>query len=384
MTLPLYHSASKNPPKPGERNSKGGHAGLWFDKFCSNWVVDAQQVWSMTSSSGNNPKLQWIQTLTRNKIGIEKDLDEYALRVVNLVEKRARAGRWGVFATESRFVTGLGRSHPIENGFAWHPTLGTPFIPGSSIKGMIRAWAKAETEDADAIDKLFGKRDDVGKLCILDAVPIQPVQLEADVITPHYAGWTPEDPPGDWRSPTPIPFLVTAAETPFIFGIVPRGELSQADTDLEAAWSWLEAALEWAGAGAKTAVGYGRFAPSDECQKQIQQKRAEADNRIQERIRRELKEKERLEKLASLSPLEREIEDVFDNRQDSGMPKTTVIYMAIESGRWSGDDKKAAVCWLEEELKSEGSWKEITNAKNPKRDRNYNRTQQIMRWLDGE
>ena len=32
-------------------------------------------------------------------------------------------------------------------------------------------------------------------------------------MTPHFAGWTEQGPPGDWLSPTPIPFLTTAAGT---------------------------------------------------------------------------------------------------------------------------------------------------------------------------
>ena len=180
------------------------------------------------------------------------------MRLAALIE--SRGGRWEVFTSTSRFVTGLGLSHPVENGFAWHPALGTPYLPGSSVKGMVRAWAKLDAHpkpDCGLIERLLGAPDKVGSVCILDAVPIEPVQLVADVMTPHYAGWTEDDPPGDWRSPTPVPFLVTAAETPFLFGIVPRRAVS--GTDLDAVIGWLRSAVSWAGGGAKTAVGYGRF-----------------------------------------------------------------------------------------------------------------------------
>jgi len=36
--------------------------------------------------------------------------------------------------TAWRFVSGLGRSRPVENGFVWHHTLGVPYLPGSSIR----------------------------------------------------------------------------------------------------------------------------------------------------------------------------------------------------------------------------------------------------------
>ncbi len=231
---PLYDAASREPRQLPE----GGHAGLWFDKFC----------WSETD------KLKWIQTVA-GKVGDRDRLREHAQRQARMVKRLG--GRIFVFESESRFATGLGRSHPVENGFAWHPTLGTPWLPGSSVKGMLLAWARSEGASDEARDRLFGKQDQSGAVCFLDAVPDKPVVLEADVMTPHYGGWTPEDPPGDWRSPVPIPFLVTASGTRFLFGFTPRRPL--ADSDLDCVSAWLCAALEWAGGGAKTAVGYGRF-----------------------------------------------------------------------------------------------------------------------------
>jgi CRISPR-associated protein Cmr6 len=91
----------------------------------------------------------------------------------------------------------------------------------------------------------------------LDAIPISGVRLEADVMTPHYAGWTPEALPGDWREPVPVPFLVVASRSAFVFSLLPRGVER---SELENVFHWLREALRFSGAGAKTAVGYGRFA----------------------------------------------------------------------------------------------------------------------------
>ena len=186
MTLPLYNSVAKNPPKLGN----SGHAGLWFDKFCNTWLVK-DTTWSMSiqGSDKDGPKLKWINTLAGKSVGVHDQIKECASRVVRLVE--TRDGICAVFTTESRFVTGLGRSHPVENGFAWHPTLGTPYLPGSSVKGMVRAWAEQETDPrpgSEELDRLLGKHNSAGNICFLDALPIKPVKLEADVMTPHYAG----------------------------------------------------------------------------------------------------------------------------------------------------------------------------------------------------
>lgn len=242
---PLYNSLASASLSLGS-----GHPGLWYDKFCNRWSTD----WSLAGKC----KLEWIQTVAAVPSGYRELLDEAAARILRMVE--ARRGEVGVFRTESRFVTGLGRSHPVENGFAWHPTLGTPYLPGSSVKGLIRAWAESARgqNEKELLIELLGAPDRVGRVIALDGIPIAPVSLAADVMTPHFHGWSEKNPPGDWMSPIPIPFLVTEAHTSFVFSLLPR---DRNDRDCVApAWSWLMRALEFAGAGAKTAVGYGRFA----------------------------------------------------------------------------------------------------------------------------
>ncbi len=296
MACPLYETDGH----PRAQRARDGHAGLWFDKFCDGWRVDGG-VWTLKSDD-DNPKLAWIESLTKDPIGTPNQIAECALRLMRLTERRG--GRAAVFTTEYRFVTGLGRSHPVENGFAWHPTLGAPYLPGSSVKGLVRAWAESDGVEDATIARLLGCPQQAGRLCFLDAAPVGPVRLEADVMTPHYAGWTAVKPPGDWRSPTPIPFLVTAEGARFLFGIVPCRAVE--DGDLDAAWAWLREALAWAGAGAKTAVGYGRFRHDEAATTDWTERlRCEDRRREAERERREamrtpegrwrLKLKERLE-----------------------------------------------------------------------------------------
>src|SRR5690606_17275869 len=193
VSRPLYKAAVHQPT----RRESEGHAGLWFDKFCDQWRVTGGS-WTLSADDGDKPpKLAWIQSLAEDgPVGVRAQIEESTLRLVRLVERRD--GRSAVFITESRFVTGLGRSHPVENGFAWHPTLGTPYLPGSSIKGLVVAWAREQCPDPDTRTRLLGGPGRAGGVCFLDAVPTAPTQLEADVMTPHHAGWTERDPPGDW------------------------------------------------------------------------------------------------------------------------------------------------------------------------------------------
>lgn len=273
---PLYQSADS------VHRTASGHAGLWYDKFCNQWRAD-QGGWSMSARDGAEPKAMWIRQVA-GPVGADGDrLPEYARRMVRLVT--ARAGWAEVFTSQERFVTGLGRSHPVENGFAWHPTLGTPYLPGSSVKGLTRAWAVEEGCKDDA-DRLLGSRTSVGEVGFLDAVPPAPVRLEADVMTPHYAGWDSDHPPGDWCSPNPIPFLVAAAGTSLLIGLLPR-DSQLPDEDWELVRGWLRAALGTAGAGAKTAVGYGRFQPDPDLTAQHRSAVEAADRAARQRQERE-------------------------------------------------------------------------------------------------
>lgn len=275
--MPLYRFEGKEPSP-----TRDGHLGLWFDKFFDGWRVaqtrDGQCYWTTQASRNVNPKSQWLEKFFVNRLEVgRKDLLQEAVdRLVRLVE--AYSGRWGVFQTESRFVTGLGRTHPIENGFAWHPTLGVPYLPGSSIKGMVRAWTRTVGVDQERVTELFGpdgaeKRGvskGQGSVVFLDAIPCSAPKLALDVMTPHYANWQVNDPPGDWRSPTPIVFLTTAPRTRFLFGIIPSRY--NADAQLDQVMEWLKEALYWAGAGAKTAVGYGRMQPDPSADREVRRR----------------------------------------------------------------------------------------------------------------
>ncbi len=233
----------------------GGNACLWYDKFCNQWTIPD------SVSQVQAPELDkegWIATVTKRPCGDREELKQYAERQQNLI--RALNGQCIYMQTISPFVTGLGREHPIENGFLWHHTLGVPYLPGSSIKGMVGAWAEHWQGEKQKRQSILGSQQQVGQVAFLDALPLKPVGLKADVMTPHYTDYYQKGaPPGDWISPVPIPFLVVGERTTFHFAIVPRRQSDEAREHCKTVCAWLQEALEWIGIGAKTAVGYGRF-----------------------------------------------------------------------------------------------------------------------------
>ncbi len=264
--IPLYRAASTL--------GGVGNAGLRFNKFCAVWRSD----WSLKSEDNANPKKDWIDKFSNGQnVGDENELKEIVAR--NELLQKATNGNIYYFKTMSPFVTGLGNSHPVENGFTWHHTLGVPYCAGSSIKGLVREWAdnwlsnieencwSNEQEKSNVIARIFGtdnKENPVirstGSVVFLDAIPTKPVKLKTEIMTPHYGEYyqdaSGETPPGDWLSPVPIPFLAVDVGQIFQFSIMLR-KPDGIESDLLLVSTWLRDALYYLGCGAKTSVGYG-------------------------------------------------------------------------------------------------------------------------------
>lgn len=249
--IPLYNGAEIK--ERLEKRPSTANTGLWYDKFCNQWPSN----WGRLEDS----KKIWIETVTGEAIGNKDEIETNIRRMKKMIE--FTSGRPLQFRNESRFVTGLGKNHPVENGFTWHHTLGVPYIPGTSVKGIIRDWARQNGEDKSKINRLFGPDDNqdrsVGSIIFLDALPTHPVVLSSDIMTPHYGPYysNGEEIPGDWHDPIPIPFLTVDKDQVFLFGIIPR--IDVAEEEIDEVSNWLIQALEWFGAGAKTNVEYGRF-----------------------------------------------------------------------------------------------------------------------------
>jgi CRISPR-associated protein Cmr6 len=186
------------------------------------------------------------------------------------------------------FISGLGSGHPNETGMILDRNTGCPFLPASSIKGVLRlAYALKLADDNHSIveidkdgqvtiddkylDKYFGSTDTNtdkskrGELVILDAYPKKAPKLKLDIMNPHYpnyySGKEEKKKPIETENPVPIKFISIAENTEFTFRafFLPlNGEsFDQKDKDnIEAAF---EKAFKIVGFGGKTAIGYGRF-----------------------------------------------------------------------------------------------------------------------------
>lgn len=242
-----------------------------------------------------------------------KDIAEARTRSKTLADSLRAAG-YGVKEIQVksvwRMVVGLGAATVWDTGFLLHRMLGYPYLPGSSLKGVARAWAlrlvqnrmaehltkgqeapglndledylfaddreerskvwgriarsleekqKASArgsldEDGPRLLAVFGNQGWRGKVAFLDAVPGHGARLEVDVITLHHP-WYYGIGERRLNEPIPVPFLTIAPKTPFECVLASRNA-----TSLEDAARWLSEGLRNLGVGGKTSSGYGWMA----------------------------------------------------------------------------------------------------------------------------
>lgn len=289
MSLPLYDVVRQTPPNL----TSDGHHGLWFDRFFDQYEADFSISKSKRlEGKDQSPRTFWlIESFVKNKqsIGNVTALTHYINQQSQLIE--ALNGQQQVFKASWHFVTGMGNPHPVENGFTWHPTLGVPYLTGAAVKGLVRSYLE-NNYNGEQLEKLlwvwFGSTNkgpqnhteeypaQSGALIFFDAIPTKSVQLGVDIMTPHMGDWYAKgasEPnqaktvPADWHDPVPVSFLV-AKDITLLFSFAVRTAAPEAKAiELEQVSYVLEQALQYAGAGAKTATGYGAFVipPAEQC-----------------------------------------------------------------------------------------------------------------------
>ncbi|TWU17956.1 type III-B CRISPR module RAMP protein Cmr6 [Allorhodopirellula heiligendammensis] len=332
---PSYHS-----PLPRDlaeaapwKHDTNGNLGLIFDKCGDAWTWDTTTgkvlVFNPPKDERAGKNRDWLDefvAMANQRAGrSDGQLQNACDRQRRMIQQLG--GGICYVRNESRFVTGMGRQHPLENGFSWHPTLGTPYLAGSGLKGMFRAWLReCGLGDQDSrIIQRCGGRGQIGELVFFDMLPLQRVRVVKEIMTPHYGDYyrkpSPGEsrkPPGDWQSPNPISFLAVEADQPWQFGIAVRpmcddngvllrsrerrerlGELI--DKPVVGSESLLDG-LDWVGLGAKTNIGMGCFTVDSEIERKIEVEEETARRQRDAAIEEARKAAEFTESLASASP----------------------------------------------------------------------------------
>lgn len=293
-----------------------------------------------------------------------------------------------VFARSTApFTTGLGIEHPLENGFAFLPPYGLPYLPGSSVKGVLHAAAGELLDGAFAdtpapcareeLYALFGGEpgDDAGRrrgaLVFRDVHPVLPGirALEWDVMTPHQRGYYQgKQPPHDNEAPNPILFLTLPPGTAFTFHVDCNEALLRQDDGapgLVHGGRWREVlrvlfthAFDWLGFGAKTSVGYGAMVPDREAEEAAREAREVAEREAAERAR-----------LQQLPREERLVEKLLKAKSDDSKKDHKYLLERLQAGDVEAGDvvaiARVALARLEQEravIRSERKGKHLKRA----------------------
>jgi len=232
------------------------HAGLWLDKYLKD------------DNKGDDKKKSAKSILIDELMSLKIPgvYESFFKRWKETLVKICGAENCREAKTLGRLAVNLGAEGVLETSIALHHTYGTPFIPGSALKGLATHYVlnyqdKAEWGRDKAFKTLFGDTESAGYVTFYDAlyVPDSGKALVPDVITVHHPDYyqTGQTPPADWDSPTPIPFITATGR--FLVALS-----SDYPEWVKAGFEILELALEREGIGAKTSSGYGRMCFKDE------------------------------------------------------------------------------------------------------------------------
>lgn len=185
---------------------------------------------------------------------------------------------------DTRLLIGLTSGGALETGCAVSHTYGMPYIPGSSVKGAVRAFTeKLPNINKAALKLIFGSEpDEDDKLGLSGGIGFHDAwwipepgkkPFVADIVTTHHPDYYQNEgatPATDLDSPVPNGLIGVQGA----FLLVLEGDPAW----LKAAGELLKKALSENGIGAKTAAGYGYLSFDEEAAKKQQDDARKAQN----------------------------------------------------------------------------------------------------------
>ena len=143
---PLYQSTQHDQFLADAKNEKS-NLGLQFNRF--------MPLYDHTRTDSKNSVKNDFFDYLRGQTGDEKQIRRFWKRQHKLIS--SQKGLWFTAKSDWHFVTGMGNAHRIENGFTFHHNLGLPYLPATSVKGMVRAFCELESKyEPEKMLRLFG------------------------------------------------------------------------------------------------------------------------------------------------------------------------------------------------------------------------------------
>ncbi|WP_044894944.1 type III-B CRISPR module RAMP protein Cmr6 [Bacillus alveayuensis] len=253
----------------------------------------------------------------------------------------------------ARIIHGLGGGHVRETSITLHPVYGVPYIPSSSVKGVVRNWfihAFCEGEEDKLADHelgslIFGTKEAKGLVQFYDLFLIDDLTIEPDILTTLYKDYYGmKKAASDDQKPNPVSFLTAYTSSVDIFLTTNRyfhtDRNVSAEQLLEEAAYYTSKTLIELGIGSKTSSGYGYFTDFQDVtetkfqeyltkrqlrkREEVEQKKREEE----ERRRRELEEK--LKNMPDDKRLVFEIQQLTDKPEDQEKSKSGLYDQVIK------------------------------------------------------
>ncbi len=377
-------SGRRQSSKKGDPNKQIDH--LWYDVH-----YRQQKTYAKKESKNRLYPLKKEIALSNEQLETYRQVLKQRREALALLSRYQRVKILHGRPTGKAFP-GLGAAHVREAKLTIHPVYGVPYLPGSSIKGVIRHWAleaffqgsekayetalkgeagEAQARHARAIRDVFGDQEHSGAVQFHDAFACEEVCLKPDVLTVHFGDYYQQGkPPTDRMDPVPNEFYgVEAPYFEFVITLAGERDFSlEGDDLLEVAGTWLKQALSEMGIGAKTTSGYGCFdffvdRTEDTLQQGFQclESREEKRKAQEEALRREREERERKEawarKWAAMSEEERllyEIEQLKSDHHEDREKSKSELYERVVAQAEQGNLEPARA--LRKYWEETGDW----------------------------
>ncbi|MCD6121240.1 MAG: type III-B CRISPR module RAMP protein Cmr6 [Spirochaetales bacterium] len=319
-----------------------GNFGLWYNKFIPLNTYSYEPCGKREKKEDNLQYYKEEYNKFKNSDELQTFLNRKHIEYHKLIEyyKSLNASCYTFTASlVSPLIIGVGETHPSETSLIFNHNLGIPYIPASSIKGIIRFAYTLDLLKRPLPDKLkkdedynlyfddednwtdiaiyFGTMKQRGSVLFLDAYPVKVPDLKLDIINPHYGQYYGENKaPADYLSPIPIKFLTVKEGSEFIFrAIITKGIASEyisKNTNIsieETLKNSLKRALVKEGIGAKTTLGYGRFKITEGEPSKIEIIIKQEEQKIEEN-RLEIQKQKEKDRIANLTPEELILEKI--------------------------------------------------------------------------
>lgn len=344
------------PQNNNERPNKWDEASRWsFMRIADTKLLDHEHNNKAWQAEGARVSVEKRNSLN-NEINIIKKLSTTSTHSKALEELQLKANqrflmlfskgdsqRKSIITAqlEGRLLINLSDSLIENAGICLDRNWGSPYIPGSAIKGVARAAATADIKQSKEPNekaklemlrsKIFGQEDDSGAVNFLPAIPLNRAHLSIDITNVHtpeyYKTGQREDIHKEKPIPNTFPCVEVGAQFAFCIELVPSEKDS---TLLCQAQKWLERALTEHGLGAKTSAGYGWFSITEhntlaDLQKAAEKERTKKEQEYQKAMETEWAEKAEQQRLASLSSEARDGEILLNLKYEELIKKIDTL-----------------------------------------------------------